>query len=315
MKRSTFPAGLRLVTSALLLAFVSAACSSSSSDGEGIRPPGRTSPIIVGAFDFSESRVLADVYAQALRAAGFDATRLPSVGTREIMEPALEQGQIDIVAEYQGTALTFLNFGEALRSTGAEEIHEALTAGFAARDIAVLDYAPARNRNEMVVTRETAERYGLSTISDLIPIADELVFGGPPECPSRPLCLPGLERVYGLTFERFEALDSGGPLTVAALDGGEIDVALLFTTNPAIGPRGFKVLKDDRDLQPAENVVPVVRDRVVESHGAELVATLNDVTRRLTTPVLRRFNAAVEIQQQEPAEVAADWLRSEGLSS
>jgi osmoprotectant transport system substrate-binding protein len=117
-----------------------------------------------------------------------------------------------------------------------------------------------------------------------------LVFGGPPECPSRPLCLDGLENTYGLRFKEFRPLDAGGPLTVAALEGGEIDVGVLFTTSPAISVRRLVVLEDNRNLQPSENIVPVVRKEVAEAHGIEFTELVNSITKQLSTDPLRSLN-------------------------
>jgi osmoprotectant transport system substrate-binding protein len=122
-----------------------------------------------------------------------------------------------------------------------------------------------------------------------------------------------LESLYGLDFESFIPLDSGGPATVAALRDGEVDVAVLFTTNPAIDVNDFVVLRDNKDLQPAENIVPVIRDEVVDRFGSRLTDRLDEVTSKLTSGVLRRLNARAEIDHVPAEEVAADWLTEEGL--
>lgn len=272
----------------------------------------RTEGVVVGAFNFSESRVLAEIFAQTLRAAGIEAELLGEVGSREIMGPALEQGQIDLVAEYLGTALTFLD-PDSGTATGVGPAHERLQALFGQRGIDVLTPSPAENRNEIVVTESTAARYHLRTISDLRKVAGGLVMGGPPECPSRPFCLQGLERLYELEFEKFIPLDSGGPATVAALLGREIDVALLFTTNPAIDVNEFVVLRDDKGLQPAENIVPVIRREVLAAHGEVLADALGEVTSELTSRVLRRLNARAELDHVAPETVAGDWLEEQGV--
>jgi osmoprotectant transport system substrate-binding protein len=267
---------------------------------------------VIGAFNFSESEVLAEVYRQALEAKGFDAELLGNVASREIMEPALEQAQIDMVVEYLGTALTFVDQDAASSVHSATEAKRALEEAFGSRGVEVLDPAPGQNRNEIVVTEDIADRYDLETISDLAPIADELTFGGPPECPGRPLCLVGLKKTYGLTFKAFQPLDSGGPVTVAALEGKEIDVALLFTTTPQITTDRLVVLEDDRHLQPAENIVPVIRRGVVD-HNESIVDALDRVTSHLTDEALREINQAASIEHSPVATVAAQWLRKEGL--
>ena len=273
----------------------------------------RTGAVVVGAFNFSESRVLAEIFKQAVAAAGFEAELLGEVGTREIMEPALEQGQVDLVPEYLGTALTFLDPDAATEFQSPAEAHAELSRQFEERGIEVLSPSPGENRNEIVVTRATQDRYGLRSISDLKRVAGELVLGGPPECPARPLCLQGLESLYGLRFQSFQPLDSGGPATVSALEAGDIDVALLFTTNPAIDIQDFIVLKDDKGLQPAENIVPVIRQEVLDRAGPGLVEAVEEVVSKLTNSALRRLNARAEIDHVPPNVVATEWLQDQGV--
>ena len=178
--------------------------------------------------------------------------------------------------------------------------------------IVALEPAPAQDANAVVVTRELADRYDLDEVSDLEAVAPQLTIGGPPECPTRPFCLAGLERVYGLQFENFLPLDAGGPLTHQALTGGHVDVAILFTTDPEIDTPALVVLDDDRRLQPAENVVPLVRAEVVERWGDDLVGLVDGVSARLATEDLRALNARVAAGDS-PAAVAERWLDEEGL--
>ena len=177
-----------------------------------------------------------------------------------------------------------------------------------------LDAAPAQDANAFVVSRATADRYGLVTLSDLTAVADSLVFGGPPECPSRPLCLEGLDRVYGITFGDFVSLDAGGAVTHQALASGGIDVALLFTTDPALDGAELVELADDRDLQPSENVVPLVHEDVVDQWGDELVARIDETSTRLTTAALRQLNEEVATGKDDIPTIAARWLAAEGLA-
>jgi osmoprotectant transport system substrate-binding protein len=150
-------------------------------------------------------------------------------------------------------------------------------------------------------------------VSDLRPVAPTLVFGAPPECPERRFCLAGLTAVYGLTFKEFRPLDAGGPLTVGALEGNEIDVGLLFTTSPAIATSDLVLLEDDLGLQPAENVVPVVRTPLLERHGDTLRQAVDDVSRLLTTEELVGLNRRVDVDGVAPAEAARAWLDRHGL--
>lgn len=143
------------------------------------------------------------------------------------------------------------------------------------------------------------------------PIAEELTLGGPPECPKRPFCLPGLKDTYGIEFGDFKALDVGGPLTVKALENGQIDVGLLFSTSSVIGDRGWVVLEDDKNLQQADNITPIVNEEASDPAIAEL---LNPVSAALTTENITELNGRVEISGEDPAAVAKDFLESEGIS-
>jgi osmoprotectant transport system substrate-binding protein len=266
--------------------------------------------ITVASFDFAESELLAEIYSQALEAKDLPVRRALRLGPRELVTPALVAGLVELVPEYAGTAVQFVSAGEVAPSGAARGTHDALTRALADRPVVALEPAPAQDANAVVVTQQTAERHGLETISDLADVAPTLTFGGPPECPTRPYCLVGLSEVYGLQFETFVGLDVGGPLTQQALTRGDIDVALLFTTDPSIDH--LVVLRDDRALQPAENVVPLVRREAVERWGQELVATVDAVSAELTTEALRALNAEMD-GGRGAADVAAAWLGTQEI--
>jgi osmoprotectant transport system substrate-binding protein len=267
----------------------------------------------VASFEFTESRILAELYAQALEAADVEVRRAGALASREILEPALEQDVVDLVPEYTGSALEFLNRGAGRADADAESNHRLLREAFATPQLEVLAMAPAQNQNAVAVTAATSARLGLTKVSDLAPFAKDLVFGGPPECAERPFCLVGLQSVYGLKFKEQRALDAAGPATIGALEGGEIDVALLFTTTPQVEAKGFVLLEDDRGLQPADNVVPVIRDDKVDRYGDRLRGALDAVSAALTTEELRELNAAVDLEGRSMASVAAAWLVEHGL--
>jgi osmoprotectant transport system substrate-binding protein len=277
-----------------------------------VTPPSRPGVIEVAAFGFTESQILAELYAQALRSDGFPTGPVVQAGPRELVQPALVEGLIDLVPEYAGSALSFLTLGEASGSADIAATHRALTRAVAPAGLVALEPAPAQDSNAIVVTRATADRFDLREISDLRAFGAQLIFGGPPECADRHLCLMGLESVYGLRFRGFVPLDSGGPLTVQALRSGGIDVALLFTTDPAIVSEGFVVLNDDRGLQPSEHVTPLTRRHVLTTHGAGVADTVNAVSARLTTAALRSMIGEVAGGRTASA-VAASWLRRHGL--
>lgn len=297
----------RLAISLLALTLVLGAC------GGGGGSAGRPDGVIVAAFGFSESHILAELYAQAMEARGIPVQRALDLASREVVEPALEQGVVDFVPEYSGTALEFLNRAAGQATSDPEATYRLLSEAFAARGVTALTPAPAQDQNAVAVTRATAERLGLRTVSDLRPVAPALVFGAPPECPERRFCLAGLTAVYGLSFKEFRPLDAGGPLTVGALEGDEIDVGLLFTTSPAVATSDLVLLADDRGLQPAENVVPVVRTPVLERHGDALRRAADEVSRVLTTQELIGLNRRVDVEGAAPAEAAREWLVRHGL--
>lgn len=297
----------RLLAVLAALAVLTAAC------GNGDGPQGEDEPresVTIGSADFDENEIVASMYSAVLSDAGYDVEERFLLGTREIYFPALEDGEIDLVPEYAGTAVEFLNEGAGEATGDTEETVERLRELLAERDLEALEPAEAENANGLVVTRETAEEHDLETVSDLEPVAGELVLGGPPECPERPLCLPGYEETYGLDFADFQPLDASGPLTVSALAGGDIDVALLFTTDHSIVENDWVLLSDDKGLQPAENLIPVIRSEVLDERIAE---ALNGVSAELTTEELTALNGRVRTEGADPADVAEEWLAEKGL--
>jgi len=268
----------------------------------------RRPSIVVASFDFPESEILAELYGQALRARGYPVELVSRLGAREVVEPALEQGKVDLVPEYLGTALTFIDDGGLAPSGDPGTTHARLQQAFATRGVSVAAFAPAEDRNGFVVTGDLARRRGLKRISDLAPLAGRLTFGGPSECPDRPLCLKGLRDRYGLEFARFQTMPSRR-VTAGALETGEIDVGMIETTDASLIGQDLVQLEDDRGLQPAENVVPVVRRQVVDRYGQGLVRLLDAVSAQLTTAELRGLNRQVAVDDQPPSGVAAGWLR------
>lgn len=268
--------------------------------------------ITVASFNFPESVLLAEIYARAIEGAGYRVEREVALGPRELVMPALLEGLVEFVPEYSGSGLQFLA-GDGSTSPEHELTHERFAARLGALGVTALDASPAEDQNGFAVTPETAQRYGLRTLSDLAAVSAQLVFGGPPECLRRPFCIPGLERVYGIGFrDIFSNLDVGGPRTVSALAEGTVDVALLFTSDGAIDLNDFVLLEDDRRLQPAENVTPVIRQDVLDHFGPSLRETVNAVSALLTTSELRTLNAEVA-RGAAPEGIAARWLAANGL--
>jgi osmoprotectant transport system substrate-binding protein len=308
--------GAMLGTVCIGLAAVLPACTSST----GNAPPptaeqaARHGAVIrVGSFDFPESVLLAEIYGQALAAGNFPVRVMPDLGPREVVEPALMNGLLQVVPEYAGSALEFISLGHRSPTADVQATNRALASSLTSRGLLAARPAAAQNANAIVVTAATAARYGLRSIGDLASVAPRLVFGGPPECRERAYCLRGLQRTYDLRFKSFVPLDAGGPLTLQALSAGYIEVALLFTTDPSISARHLIVLTDDRALQPAENITPVVNREAVARFGTRLLTVLDAVSERLTTDSLRALDARVELAGHAPRLVAEDWLRAQGL--
>jgi osmoprotectant transport system substrate-binding protein len=283
----------------IALALLASACGSGEDSGTKEGPT-----IVVGSANFSENALVAEIYAQVLESEGYTISRNLNIGNREVYTAALESGALSLVPEYLGSALSNQN---GKPTADAKETAEALRAAWADTGLAVLDPAPAEDKNGIVVRQDTADSLDLEKVSDLAEHTD-LVFGGPPECPEREFCMIGLTDVYGLSFADFKPLDVGGALTVAALEGDEIQVALLFTSDGVIAAKGFVLLEDDKDLQPAENLTPVIRQDIVDAYGDDLVDTLNDVSAELTTAELSEMNRRIGIDGDDPEQVAADWI-------
>jgi len=291
----------RAVGAILALALVATACGSGdSTEGD---------PITVGSFNFNESVIVAEIYAQALERAGYTVERSMNLGAREVVKPALEEGEIDLVPEYVGTIDSFLGGSPTSDSTAT---HEEARTLFEELGVTLLAYSPAEDKNAYVVTAETASANDLTTISDLEPVAAEFRFGGPPECPEREFCLLGLETVYGLEFAEFVPLDTAGPITIAALEGGDVDLALLFSSQGVIAEKGWVVLEDDMGLQPAENLVPAIRQDVVEEYGEDLTSLLDEVSEKLEQDALTEMNKRADIDGDDPAVIAGEWLDDNG---
>ena len=310
----------------LVLALVASACASDddgsddaagdaseSADGttdEGAETAEELGDITVGSTNFDEQELVAEMYALALEDAGYTVERRYQLGSREVVLPALTSGEIDVYPEYVGTALEFLNEGAGEATGDTEASTELLRERFAEQGVDVLEPSDAQDKNGLVVRQETADTYGLSTVSDLADVAGDLTLGGPPECPERPLCIPGYESAYGVTFGDFRSLDAGGPVTIEALSAGEIDVALLFTTDGVIAANDWVLLDDDQDLQPAENIVPVIRS---EANTDAATEALDAVSAVLTTENVTEMIRQLRVDLADPAEVAETFLTDQGV--
>jgi osmoprotectant transport system substrate-binding protein len=275
-------------------------------------PSPRHRAVVVASFDFPESDLLAEIYAQALDAAGVPVRRERNLGPRELVLPALQQGLVDVVPEYLGTALTSLAPGSRANLNEVTAVRSALDAALRPWGLRSLEPATASDQNGLVVTRATAARFGLRTVSDLADIAGRLTFAGTPECATRQYCLVGLRRVYGLRFHHFVPLATEAQRAAALTENGA-GVALMFTTDGRLASGDLVLLRDDKNLQPAENLVPVVSTRVVERYGDLVVRTLNRVSAQLTPENLLFLNWRVGVDGKNVDDEAGGWLQRHGL--
>ena len=290
----------RLATCGALLALVPGC--SGDADGPATRPRG--DEVVVASFNFPESALVAEMYAGALEAAGVPVRLERDLGPREMVQPALLQGLVDLVPEYLGTALTSLG-GEPAGEPAA--VRRKLDEAAVQWQLRVLEPSPAQNQNGLAVTRDTAERLGLRTTSDLAGAASRLTLAGPPECPTRPYCLVGFERVYGLGFGRFLPYDTERQ-RVTALREGVADVAVMFTTDGELATGDLALLEDDRHLQPPEHIVPIVSAAAVDRYGERLTAALGAVSSRLTSQHLVFLNWRTAVAGKDVRGEARGWL-------
>lgn len=300
------------ITAASPAASPAAVVASPSAAASPVAAGGPKPTVRTASFNFDESVVLMELYSQVLESNGYTVERKPRLGTREIVEPALESNQIDLVPEYLATLEAFLAKNNSKATSDPSATQKALQDQLTPKNLTVLDYAQAVDTNGFVVTRPTADKYKLAKLSDLQPVANQLVLGGAPECPQRPFCLLGLQSTYGLQFKDFKPLDSGGPLTVAALDSGDIDVGLLFTTDPAITLKNYALLEDDKHLQLADNVAPVVRNDIL-TRGTDAKSLLDSVTTKLTTSDLTDMNKQVGVDHKDAKDVAQAYLKAKSI--
>jgi osmoprotectant transport system substrate-binding protein len=285
-----------------------AACSRLGAEPEA--PPGESGSIVVGVSGaFAENQIVAEMYAQVLERAGYIVERQSDLRSRELSQNALESGRIDVKPEYLSSLLLSID-PNARASDDPSHVAGQLRDLLQPRGIAVLRPSPAEDTNQFVANAQTADRFNLTTMSSLAPVAGELTLGAPPECVQRAFCLPGLYRTYGIIFNDFLPLDVGGPQTVAALLNDDVQIGLLFSTDPRIREHGFVPLADDRHLQNVENITPVIRS---EELNDEVRDVLNAVSAELSSYTMTELVRQVVIDGEDVASVARRFLTSNDL--
>jgi osmoprotectant transport system substrate-binding protein len=310
LKSSVFTAVAVSMMVVLLLAGCSSSKGGSSSPTTGGSQTSGTGgasagSLTVGSADFTESALLADIYADAMQAKGVSITKKLNIGERSVYWKAMQDGSIDFFPEYNGSILYFLDPGATAKSTAA--VSAALPAVLGGR-LTALGAAPAQDSDTITVTKATAEKDHLSSIADLAPIAAHLTFGAPAAFQTRPDGIPALQRVYGVKFGSFTALSASGTVTVTALKNGTIDAGDIFSTDPSFAADGFVALADPKNMFAAQNVTPIVATAKMTSTVQD---TANAVSAKLTTPILAQLVA--QVGSGDPDPVAKQWLASVGL--
>ncbi|HEY2099712.1 MAG TPA: ABC transporter substrate-binding protein [Pseudonocardia sp.] len=271
----------------------------------GAPAPGDT--IKIGSANFSESTLLATIYADALQAKGVKVDQTPPLGSRETYIPALKDGSIDLIPEYTGTLLQYLN-PQATESS-ADEVYAALTKTVPA-PLTVLDRSAAEDKDAVVVSKAVADRYKAKTIADLAPHCGELVFGGPSEFETRPDGIPGIKKTYNCAFKSYLSLDTG-PVTVKAVTDNTVQAADIFTTNPAIEENNLVALEDPKNNFAAQNVVPLINSAKASDQVKQI---LNAISAKLTTSALVDLNRQLNAPDKpDSSTVAKAWLSQNGL--
>ena len=281
--------------------------SSGSGQTSGAAAPSDT--IVVGSANFTESQILAEIYAQALAAKGVTVEKRLNIGSREAYIPGLQDGSIDLIPEYTGVLLQYLN--KSATETEPDAVYAALQKALPPT-LTVLEKSSAEDKDAVVVTKETATKYNATSIADLAANCGQLTFGGPPEFKTRPDGIPGIQKTYNCTFKDYKALDAGGPLTVAALKNGDVQAADIFSTDASIVANNFVVLTDPKSNFAAQNVVPLVNKAKVND---TVTNTLNAISAKLTTEELTNLNAeASSDTKPSPETVAKNWLSKNNLT-
>jgi osmoprotectant transport system substrate-binding protein len=301
-----------MATAAVALATLTVTACGADSDPLGntsAQPSGSAGggPVVVGSANFTESQVLAELYAQAMKAKGVDASTKLNIGSREIYIKALQDESISVVPEYTGNLLLF--FDKDAKATTQSEVEQALPA--AVGDLKLGKSSEAADQDVFVVTKAFSDQNGVTSLEDLKKVSANAVLGGPSELATRPYGVPGLKSVYGATFKQFKPYDSPA-VKVKDLNDDKIQVANFFTTESAIVDNGYVMLEDPKAMILPQNIIPLMRSDVAGNTAA--TGAIDAVQAALTTEELTALNKLVDVDREDPDQVAGDWLKSKGLA-
>ena len=303
-----------LALGAATLALLISACTpgGGSSTSPSASAAAQKPTVTVGSAGFDESALVAEIYAQALEAHGYTVKRQLELGERPVVQAALTSGRVNLVPEYLGGLASFL---KAAVSSDAKATFDAMQAKLTAENLVAFNYSPGTDADGWAVRKETADKLHLATMSDVAAVAGQLKWGLAPGCPDNPVCGPGLKSTYGIDISKLKVTSLAPCSTVMAqaLNSSAIDVAQVCTTQPDIQTFNFVLLKDDKALQPAQNMAPVARKDLVDAAPADFAQTLNAVSAKLTTDELTKLNVEVSVNQKSFADAARRWLTDQGL--
>jgi osmoprotectant transport system substrate-binding protein len=314
---------LKVIAVLAAFALLGAACgdddddtSASGGDGESTVPEGPA--ISIGAQDFGESQILAQIYQGALENAGYDVDVQDLTGFRELVFDGFDSGDINLAPDYVASQLEFLlaDAGEegGQATSDVDETLAKLTPLLEDRGLVALTPSDAVDTNAFVITQETSDDKGITTLSDLASKGADLTLGAPPDCETNGFCIPGLMRVYGVDFtSHFSPLEFG--LIPDALDAGEVQVGVVGSTDGRLADEstGWVLLEDDKGMFAADNVFPVASQELVDAYGDDLTDLLDSISGELTTDDLIAMNKRYDIDHDDAEEIAADWLSDHGF--
>jgi osmoprotectant transport system substrate-binding protein len=283
---------------------------SACSTGGGSKPT-----IKIGSDGFYESKLMAEIYGQALEANGYTVDRTGiGIGTRKVSAPALESGQIDLKPEYIGSGLAYYEPGKQTGDPAANEAALQSVLNGKGGGITVLNNSPAADQNAFVVRQDTATQFHLTKMSDLAAVQSQLKFGVATDCPTNPVCGASLKSAYGLDLSKATLLSACDTPMAQALLGKTIDVGELCSTQPDIAVNNWVVLQDDKETQPADNIAPLVRnDYLAKVDKASFEKILNDVSAKMDTATLTQLDKQISVDKMDIATVATSWLKANGF--
>ena len=309
----------KVLAALLALSLLGAACGddddgddSATGDAASDVPDGPA--ITIGAQDFGESAILSEIYAGALTDAGYEAGTTEVGGFRDLLLGAFDSGEINFAVDYVASQLEFLNDGAGEATSDVDETLGILEPLLEERELVAGSPSDAVDTNAFVITQETSDSLGITTLSDLAEKGADLTLGAPPDCESNGFCIPGLQRVYGVDFTaNFTPLDFG--VIPDSLDEGAIDVGVVGSTDGRLADEstGWVLLEDDKGMFAADNVFPVVSQAVADAYGDDLMALLDDVSGELTTDDLIEMNKRYDVDKEDADVIAEDWLSDHGF--